>query len=205
MGSAQRRARARENLRRSILDAARELFVTEDYNAVSMRRIAEKIEYSPTAIYLHFKDKQEILFCLIEEGFEILSERLERLDTPDPIERLRQGGRIYLDFALTQSHYYKLMFQTGEGPVCEDYLKQKDMGKRAFGFIRGCVAGAVAQGKFRADIPEEILSHVIWASVHGAVTLALAGRLGMLPDEAHEAFFRAVMEVGLKGMSSETA
>ena len=89
MGSAQRRARAKENLRRAILDAARELFATEEYEAVSLRRIAEKIEYSPAAIYLHFQDKKEILFHLIDEGFALLSARLETVRVADRYDVLR--------------------------------------------------------------------------------------------------------------------
>src|SRR4051794_31187958 len=119
MGSAQRRARAKENLRRAILDAARKLFATEDYKAVSMRRIAEEIEYSPTALYLHFKDKEEILFYLIDEGFEMLSGRLESLNVEDPVLRLRKGGRVYFKFAFEQPHYYRIMFQLQDKAMAE--------------------------------------------------------------------------------------
>ncbi len=80
LGSSERRAREKENLRRAILDAARELFVAEGYDAVTMRKIADRIEYSPTTIYLHFKDKDEILLCLSEEGFTLLRACLDKAD-----------------------------------------------------------------------------------------------------------------------------
>src|SRR5690349_5915348 len=100
MGSTERRARAKVALRQQILDAARELFVREGYDAVSMRRIAARIEYSPTAIYLHFPDKQSILTALCDETFEKLSTRLAAhvARTPDPVERLRGGLRLYIEF-----------------------------------------------------------------------------------------------------------
>ena len=72
MGIKQRQERDRESVRRSILDAARELFVNEGYHNVSIRKIAERIEYSPAAIYSYFPSKDDIFFALAEEGFRLL-------------------------------------------------------------------------------------------------------------------------------------
>jgi AcrR family transcriptional regulator len=198
--SAQRRAREKENLRRAILDAARELFVSEDYNAVTMRRIAEKIEYSPTAIYLYFNDKEEIFQHLIEEGFTKLSEQLEALAIADPLERLREGGRIYLQFAFEHPQYYRIMFQIGDKNTAQICPHELEIAPRAFDFIRTCVTEAVAQNLFREDIHPDVLSHCIWAAMHGAASLALANRLKMLPDEAHPIFYRTMEEMMLRGM-----
>ena len=72
MGIKERQERDREAVRRSILDAARELFVSEGYRNVSIRKIAEKIEYSPAAIYGYFPSKDDIFYELAEEGFHLL-------------------------------------------------------------------------------------------------------------------------------------
>ncbi|HWJ54839.1 MAG TPA: helix-turn-helix domain-containing protein, partial [Vicinamibacterales bacterium] len=98
MGSSERRARAKVALRQQILDAARELFVRDGFDAVSMRRIAARIEYSPTAIYLHFPDKQSILTALCDETFEKLSMRLAThfARNTDPMTRLRDGLQLYV-------------------------------------------------------------------------------------------------------------
>ena len=64
MGVKERREREKESLRQDILDVAREMFATEGYESVSMRKIADKIEYSPTTIYLYFKDKNELFYAL---------------------------------------------------------------------------------------------------------------------------------------------
>jgi AcrR family transcriptional regulator len=200
VGSAQRRARAKENLRRAILDAARELFATEEYQAVSLRRIAEKIEYSPAAIYLHFQDKKEILFHLIEEGFEMLSARLEALQVADPVERLRQGAPVYLDFAFTQPHYYRLMFQL-ENKELGELMSQCAMADRAFNFIRRAVSEAMQNGQFVTATPEPVVSLTLWASLHGAASLVLTGHLSRkLPNEFHAAFFDHVIETVLRGL-----
>jgi AcrR family transcriptional regulator len=200
VGSARRRARARENLRRAILDAARELFATEEYEAVSLRRIAEKIEYSPAAIYLHFQDKKEILFHLIDEGFALLSARLETVRVADPVERLRQGAAVYFDFAFTQPHYYRLMFQLQNKELGE-LMPRCRMAEEAFSFIRRAVSEAMENGQFAAAPPEPIVSHTIWASLHGAASLVLTGHLGRkLPGEFHPAFFDHVIETVLRGL-----
>src|SRR5204863_2023254 len=74
MGIKERQERDREAVRRAILDAARELFVTEGYQNVSIRKIAERIEYSPAAIYGYFASKDDIFFALAEEGFRLLGD-----------------------------------------------------------------------------------------------------------------------------------
>src|SRR2546428_1791099 len=82
MGIKERQDRDRETVRRASLDAARELFVSEGYNNVSIRKIAERIEYSPAAIYSYFPSKDDIFFELAEEGFRLLSdpERMSPVD-----------------------------------------------------------------------------------------------------------------------------
>lgn len=201
MSSVARRAREKERLRRAILDAARELFVTEDYAAVSMRRIADKIEYSPTTIYLYFKDKEEIVTCLIAEGFDLFATALEKLSPiPDPVERLRQAGYTYLDFALSHRHYFRIMFQM-EGFAFPDVDLQDHMqGRRAFGFICQCVQEATDQGRFVTSSPPPVLAHVVWAHIHGAAALTLADRLKMLPEEARPLFYRSVIDTTMRGL-----
>src|SRR2546426_11617054 len=101
MGIKERHERDREAVRRAILDAARELFVTEGYQNVSIRKIAERIEYSPAAIYGYFPSKDDIFFALAEEGFRLLGDPgdlvgQERLRSLAPLERLRANfWRIY--------------------------------------------------------------------------------------------------------------
>ena len=76
MGIKERQDRERHAVRESILDAARELFTTEGYRNVSIRKIADRIEYSPAAIYSYFASKDDIYFALAEEGFRLLHERV---------------------------------------------------------------------------------------------------------------------------------
>src|SRR5215471_16595097 len=113
MGPKQRREREKEEVKQKILDAARELFVEQGYEAVSMRKIAERIEYSPTAIYLHFKDKESLLEELCGNDFRALArEFIVFAQIRDPLERLRASGMAYVDFALSHPQHYRLMLMT---------------------------------------------------------------------------------------------
>lgn len=228
MGTRERREREREHLRRAILDAARDLFVSEGFDAVSMRRIASAIEYSPTAIYLYFADKDAILVALAEEGFHLLSDRLEQTNhIADPIERLRAGGRMYFEFAREQPNYYAIMFELRANALAKHESAAETAGHRAFGYIvraimQGVASGAIAQGTVDAiahaaaipgaeqgqmvcgKAPEMILAHVYWASLHGAASLLLSGRLGMLPDMALPYLLEATVDNCLRGFICPT-
>lgn len=216
MGTTQRRQRIKDNLRRAILDAARELFVTQGFDNVSMRKIAEKIEYSPTTIYSHFKDKDEIFVTLAEEGFSLLADRLEpyHIRIADPIERLRQASLEYFTFAREQPHYYQIMFAIKAMPIHdglwekgnEKYLQE---GFRAFSFIMRCIHEGIALGKIpHGDLSEHnvsVLSHVFWASVHGVSALVLADRSVKLPCDfgmdISEELLHSTLDNTLRGLT----
>src|SRR5208283_6230223 len=102
MGVKERKLRQKKFLRQEILDAASDLFGKEGFENVSMRKIAEKIEYSPTTIYLYFKDKADLLDCICEETFARLVRKQNSIDQAiaDPIERLKKGLRAYIEFGL---------------------------------------------------------------------------------------------------------
>src|SRR6185295_8306795 len=115
MGIKERQERDREAVRRAILDAARDLFVTEGYDNVSIRKIAERIEYSPAAIYSYFPSKDDIFFALAEEGFRLLGdpgliEGRERLQGLPPLERVRAVFWRLYEFSRQQPEYFALMF-----------------------------------------------------------------------------------------------
>jgi len=177
MGVAERKARHRTSLRQEILEAARELFVTEGYQNVSMRRIAEKIEYSPTTIYIYFRDKQELLFQVVEDTFRQLAQTLEELQKEqidDPVEHLRRGLRAYVDFGIQHPNHYKLALMTEPDPD-EDpskYCNPETMSMQAFNYLKMSVAACVEQGKFR-DGNIDLASEVLWSGVHGITALLI--------------------------------
>src|SRR5690606_4539298 len=111
MGIRERKDRHKEDLKLRILDAAKMLFMKFGYEATSIRKIAAEIEFSPTTIYLYYKDKNDILYALHQEGFKMLGNHFYALSNVEhPFERLKAMGRIYLKFALEHSDFYELMF-----------------------------------------------------------------------------------------------
>src|SRR6476620_365474 len=111
MGIKERHERDREAVRRGILDAARELFVTEGYENVSMRKIAERIEYSPAAIYGYFPSKDEIFIALAEEGVRLFADcSIGSLEGLSAIERLRRIVLRLYRFSSDHPQYFALMF-----------------------------------------------------------------------------------------------
>jgi AcrR family transcriptional regulator len=179
MGVRERRAREKSETRDKILDAARELFVTEGYDGVSMRRVAEKIEYSPTAIYLHFADKNELFHELCKQDFARLSEVFQSSAMPvDPVERLKQIGRTYIDFGMRYPNHYKFMFMTPDPPIEPDDEEREDMGNPevdAYAFLKWAVQQAIDAGRFREELQDaELISQTLWASTHGVIALDIA-------------------------------
>src|SRR4051812_39704213 len=113
MGSSQRREREKQEMRALILDAARDLFAEQGIESVTMRKIAERIEYSPTAIYFHFADKEALVREMCAEDFLTFGAQFAKSAAiEDPIERLRAAGRAYVQFGLTHPNHYRVMFMT---------------------------------------------------------------------------------------------
>src|SRR5215467_253917 len=172
----QRREREREELRQEILDAARDLFVKEGYQNVSMRRIAEKIEYSPTTIYLYFEDKASLLFAICEETFARLTRRMEGIkqESNDPLESLRKTCRAYVEFGLKYPNHYRVTFmnQREMNQGTDHYMREGSMGLKCYMVLRTIVEECVKQGKFREDDAEAI-TQAIWAAGHGLTSLLI--------------------------------
>lgn len=178
MGINDRKEREKEELRALILSSARSLFLEKGVEKTSIRNIADKIEYSPGIIYHYFKDKNEIFHSLHQEGFSQLLARMKVLiSVPDPLERLKAMGKIYLAFAEENPDMYDLMF-IKESPI--SHLAHHDKedwkeGNNAFGFLRSTVQECIDQGYFKGH-EIEALTYMIWSTVHGMVSLRIRGR-----------------------------
>jgi AcrR family transcriptional regulator len=178
MASKDRRQREKEELKTKILDAARELFAAQGYEAVTMRKIAEKIEYAPTAIYLHFQDKDALLRELCDTDFKSLRVAFERIGRlADPVERLRKIGLAYAEFAIDHPNHYRLMFMTPSpfDVPRDSTIERGNPDVDAYAFLRATVADGIAAGCFRSEYEDaNLLAQALWSSVHGIVSLHLA-------------------------------
>jgi AcrR family transcriptional regulator len=152
------------------------MFVAEGFDSVTMRRIAERIEYSPTAIYFHFKDKEALLRELCATDFRKLAEQFYTIaQIADPIERLRRTGHAYVKFGLDNPNHYRMMFMTPHPPVnsTDVDLEKGNPEEDAYAFLKAIIAQAVAEGRFKSD-DVDLISQTMWAGVHGVVSLQIA-------------------------------
>jgi AcrR family transcriptional regulator len=175
MGVSERKKRVREDLRKRILDASEALFVREGYEAVSMRRIARQIEYSPTTIYHHFRDKAE-LFARLLEGYQAkLLARMEAINAhgDDPLTTLRNGMRAYTEFGLANPSYYKLAFMSPPEFKAEAYLVEGAAGTALFQDLRGTVELCIRQGLFR-QMEADLAAQILWIANHGVTSLLIS-------------------------------
>jgi len=178
VGIPERREREKQAVRDRILDAAREIFAAEGYDGVTMRRIAEAIEYSPTTIYLHFPDKETLVRELCHGDFLSLAKAFQKLALePDPIERLRGIGRAYFDFASDHPTHYRLMFMTPRGHDMsnDDALGKGNPEEDAYAFLKATVAEAIAMKRFRPGLRDaDLIAQAAWAGTHGVISLHIA-------------------------------
>jgi len=153
------------------LAAARDIFVRQGYESFSMRKLAEKIEYSPGSVYLHFKNKEELFECLVEDSFARLLKTLTDLrngqEPTSPVEELKKGMRAYVEFGLRNPNDYRFAFML-RPPVKKREYKVHE----AFDVLRFLVKRCVEQRCFRA-VDVETTAQALWASVHGITSLLI--------------------------------
>ncbi len=176
MGSKERRQRQRDDVKAKIINAARDLFVTEGVESVSMRKIADVVEYSPTVIYQYFADKEALLHEICSEDFATLAETFQELaKIEDPLKRIYEIGVTYGRFGLAYPNHYRLMFMTPYHGVREDESDECRKGnpdEDAYAFLHYTVGQAIEAKKFRDGLTDaHLISQVLWAGVHGLVSL----------------------------------
>jgi len=175
ISSLARRDRERAATRQKILDAARRMLVQYGYERTTMRAIAAKIGYTPTAIYHYFKDKDALVAELSAIDYRAFSQALQRPGTAgDPVDRLGKIGAAYVEFGLTHPMQYQFLFMMRR-PKGAARSVQGDPDKEAYGFLRQTCAEAIATGRLRPEFtdPDE-LAQMAWGSVHGLVALRVA-------------------------------
>src|SRR3954469_12743504 len=186
MGIKERQERDREAVRRAILDAARDLFVTEGFQNVSIRKIAERIEYSPAAIYGYFPSKDDIFFALAEEGLRLLGDpsavrQHPQLKDGPPLDRLRAVFWRLYEFSREQPQYFALIFVDRSVPrISREYERfafMRDRKRHIIQELQACVdAGALPK-----SLNTTAAMRTLMVGIVGVAVLRLSDRLS--PDE----------------------
>lgn len=166
------RQRYRDVLRREILDAAREAFVRDGYEGVSMRALAEKIGCSHGNLYLHFKDKEALFDCLVEESFDRFGEGMhatvEAARRDDPVALVRTLSRAYIEFGVANPSVYEFAFvlrRPSRAPRRTPHVTYER--------LRSLVQRCIDEKKFRR-MDADVASQALWAAVHGVTSLLVA-------------------------------
>ena len=198
MVSRNRQKSDKENLRQEIMDAAREMFVTEGYKSVSMRKIADKIGYSPTTIYLYFKDKSDLVHQICEQTFARLAQNIKAIQqlSDNPLEKLRSGLREYIHFGLKHPSQYEIVFIT---PLPIDMEKEfeETNGKIAFDTMRVVVAECASSNLLKNN-DVELISQTLWAGIHGVTSLLI--QHGGFPFVERERLIDSVIDTLISGV-----
>jgi AcrR family transcriptional regulator len=182
-----RRQKVKADIRSRILEEAKRLFFEKGYDHASIRNIAEHIEYSVGTIYLHFKDKDSIFHALQGQGFAILLEKMQVLQSvAHPFERLKAMGVVYLDFAKKNPEFYDLMFIIRAPMNCLEEDEGWQGGMKTFGYLIQIVKECQDIGMFLAHKDPESLAFTVWSAVHGIAALKIRGRCRVISEEKQE-------------------
>jgi AcrR family transcriptional regulator len=179
MGIAERKEKQKQEIRKMILDASMKLFVEQGFENVSIRKIADLIEYSPTTVYLYFKDKNEILFNLHELGFQKFAEYTADIwEVKNPLLRLHKMGERYVRFGLENPAFYDLMFILKAPMEALNTMKDCEWksGDQALGKLKELLQECMER-KFIKEDDVDAMAMAIWGLVHGMVSLAIRNRL----------------------------
>ena len=187
MGITERKEKQKLEIRKMILDASMKLFVEEGFENVTIRKIADLIEYSPTTVYLYFKDKDEIFYNLHELGFQKMAEKNKNLaEIANPITRLHKMGENYIEFGMANPEFYDVMFIQRAPMQVLSQMANCDWkhGEAALNALRLTIEEAMQKGLIKKANTEAV-AMAIWGMVHGLVSLATRDRfdkIAELPD-----------------------
>ena len=192
------------DLRRAILDQTRHLLIADGYNSLSMRKIARAVGCSATSIYLHFENKDALFHALIDEGMDVLYERLREATeaTGDPVARLAALSRVYVRFGLDNPEYYEIMFMLHLEHMSRYPAEKYRRARRNLRLFAQTLRDGTDADLF--DVPDaRIGASVMWSVLHGTVALLLARRLDVRIDQT--AFIEATVQHVIDGFRASVA
>jgi len=205
-----RRDRERQEMIERIMDAAREMFVQEGYEAVTLRKIARAIEYSPASIYQYFKDKESLVKAIIQQDQQDVRRAImECMQLDEPRERLTEMARRYADWGVSHPNHYRLLL----APPA-NWAKQEDelrlnrptpLEQEAVKILYESVKDAMQRGIFKEKYRDpSLVAATLWAGIHGVIMLEITmseydRALIGAPDILFEERFNTLKEVFLDG------
>jgi AcrR family transcriptional regulator len=203
MGIAERKQRQKEEVRNSILDAAWRLVNEEGWQSLSIRKIADAIEYSVPVVYDHFENKEALMFEFSKRGFCLLSTRLKEAKAAHrkATKQLEAIAQAYWDFAFENKEYYQLMYGLGI-PTCEHVAKMPSL--MDFTEVIKTTIEQVAEEN-GIKINSFLKLHSFWSMIHGLVSINLisppTGKEGMTQEQLDRMVLNDFINGFIKGIS----
>ena len=201
MGTKERQDRERQAVTDSILNAARDLFVAEGYQSVSIRKIAERIEYSPAAIYSYFASKDDIFLALADEGFHRLDEKVRSaMKTGDPLADVRANWWAFYEFSQEQPAYFQLMFVDRSVPRITQEWEGFEFLQQMLGNAEAAIQRAIDAGQLPGTVNPNVATHMLWAALIGPAVVGIRHRLSS--GEDYDALARDVLNATIAGLQA---
>jgi AcrR family transcriptional regulator len=201
MGTKERQDRERQAVTTSILSAARDLFVAEGYQNVSIRKIAERIEYSPAAIYSYFPSKDDIFLALAAEGFHRLDEKVHAaMKTDDPLDNVRACWWAFYEFSQEQPAYFQLMFVDRSVPRITQQWEGFEFLQQMLANAVDAIQKAIDAGAFPKTLNPNVAMHMLWAALIGPAVVGIRHRLAS--GEDYDALARDVLNATIAGLQA---
>jgi len=195
--------------REEILQAAKELFLEEGYESTTIRRIADRVGISAPALYLYFRDKEDLLLALCDQTFAHLVDAIDEIERTieDPLERIRRFGDAYARFGITHPDEYRLVFLSGNIPeairklghrqATDDPDRPGVKGAIVFGRLVAILAQAEASG-LKLNYPPDTCAELCWMAVHGLVAALI-----LKPDfpwSDRDVLINGMLDIHVKGI-----
>ena len=196
MGITERRLREKEKVREAILTTAWNMVKEDGWESLSIRKVADAIEYSVPVIYDHFENKEAILSEFVLEGFRLLTKKIRAAKDKhtNPVEQLKAMADAYWNFAIKNKHYYQLMY--GVGMACCTGEKPAPGEDRIDILIMDSITAAIPKSK-RTETSSCLKYHTFWSILHGLVSIKIMGNSPvdgelnkMVLDDAIEGFIK---------------
>jgi AcrR family transcriptional regulator len=176
MGTKERRQREKKDQRQKILDAALEIINKEGFAALSMRKLADRIEYSPASIYLHFASREQIARELSAAGYAQLLDRMTAAAaSQNPIERLTSICMAYVTFGLEHPETYQLIFMGDSGYMTAVFAEKTtdSPADRSYQLLLDLAKDLKRAGFDLGRTTANEFAEMLWAAMHGIVSLKL--------------------------------
>ena len=198
MGITERKQRHKEGIRESIIQAAWEIVQAEGWQALSIRKIADAIEYSIPVIYTHYENKDAILLDFTKQGFRKLNVELTeaRDQEQSPAGELEKMAQAYLDFAFRNKEYYQLMYGLGM-PTCETVRQVAELSQFT-NLVQGSIKALIAAGDKTGKVDPFLKFHTFWSLLHGLVSINLVNRA--CPDEMQNLVLKDAVQGFIKNI-----